>query len=272
MTGRRVIPVLAVSLLVSAVGRLHGQGPDRASAPFVFLGTVAGAPPAGTTPAGAGAPGASRLVVVDEIYLQKGTFESQTGKQVEVLDAPARLQDKGRYVFYTEPVRFGDRVVVRVVDVADQTAPATASQAAAAKQNAAMQFQRREITERAALAELVVSGTVTSVRQLERTAPQRDTEHDPDLRVARVKVERALKGKPPGGEIEVVFAASRDVQWFKAPKFQIGDRSILFLQRPGREVAALGVSQQRFTVLHPSDARPPSDLEAVEAALKAVPQ
>lgn len=260
--------VLVASLLVSVSHFAHAQDleANRARAPFVFLGTVAEGPVAGAVEAN------SRLVVVDEIYLQKGTFENQTGKQIEVLNAPARLQDKGRYVFYTEPVRFGDRVVVRIVDVADQAAPATASQAAAAKQDTAIQFQRREITERAALAELVVTGTVTSVRQLERTAPPRDTEHDPDFRVARVKVERALKGKPPGGEIEVVFAASRDVQWFKAPKFQSGDRRILFLQRPTPAVAALGVSQQRWTVLNPSDARPITDLPAVEAAIKAVPQ
>jgi hypothetical protein len=272
MTGRHVVFLLATSILVSAGDHLRAQGPDRAAAPFVFLGTVSGAPPAGAAPAGAGPPGAGRFVVVDEIYLQKGTFENQTGKVVEVLDAPARLQAKGQYVFYTEPVRFGDRVVVRIVDVADATSPATASQSAAAKQLAADQFRRRELTERAAAADLVVSGTVVSVQRLERAGPPRDTEHDPDLRVARIKVEQALKGKPAGGEIEFVFAASRDVQWFKAPKFQIGDRRILFLQRPAPAVAALGVSPQRLTVLDPADARPIEDLPAVQAAIKAVPQ
>jgi len=257
---------LAVSLLLLPGLPAHGQAPDnRASAPYVFLGTVTAPPSAGTSP------DAGRLVVVDEILLQRGTFENQTGRQVEVLGVPPRLQAKAQYVFYTEPVRFGQRIVVRLVDVGESTGVAAASQGANAKQQVADAFVRREIGERAALAELVISGTVSSVRQLARTAT-RDTEHDPDFRVALVKVERVLKGKPAGGEVEFVFAASRDVQWFQAPKFRIGDRGVLFLQRPAREATELGVSQQLLTLLHPSDYRPQAQLPVVEAALKAVGQ
>lgn len=258
---------LAVSLLLLPGLPAHGQATDnRASAPYVFLGTVTAPPSAATSP------DAGRLVVVDEIYLQRGTFENQTGRQVEVLGVPARLQAKTQYVFYTEPVRFGQRIVVRLVDVGESTGVAAASQGPDAKQQAADAFVRREIGERAALAELVISGTVSSVRQLARTPATRDTEHDPDFRVAVVKVERALKGKPAGGDVEFVFAASKDVQWFQAPKFRIGDRGVMFLQRPAREATALGVSQQLLTLLHPSDYRPQAQLPAVEAALKAVGQ
>ena len=255
---------LAVSLLLLPGLPAHGQD-NRASAPYVFLGTVTAPPSEGT------GPDAGRLVMVDEIYLQRGTFENQTGRQVEVLGVPPRLQAKAQDVFYTEPVRFGQRIVVRLVDVGESTGVGAASQGANAKQQAADTFVRREIGERAALADLVISGTVSSVRQLARTAT-RDTKHDPDFRVAVVKVERALKGKPAGGEVEFVFAASRDVQWFQAPKFRIGDRGVLFLQRPARAATELGVSQQLLTLLHRSDYRPQAELPVVEAALKAVGQ
>ncbi len=159
---------LAISLLLLPSLPAHGQvSENRASAPYVFLGTVTTPPSAGTSP------DASRLVVVNEIYLQRGTFENQTGRQVEVLGAPTRLQAKAQYVFYTEPVRFGQRIVVRLVDVSESTSEAAASQGANAKQQATDAFVRREIGERAALAELVISGTVSSVRQLARTATAR---------------------------------------------------------------------------------------------------
>jgi hypothetical protein len=208
------------------------------------------------------------LVVVNEIIFQKGTFENQTGRQVEVVGAPSTVKEKAQYVFYTDPVRFGDRVVVNVIDVSAAGAPPAGQPAAAMKQQVAEAAERRAIQERATLAELVLSGVVTDIRPLE-SAVARDTEHAPDFRVARLKPERALKGKPPG-EVEFVFANSKDVQWFQAPKFRNGDRGIFFLQRPSQDAARMGVSSTRYTVLHPLDFRPARDLQAVEAALKAV--
>ncbi len=263
MTLQHLVLTITLVLLVASA---DGQEPDkrRAGATYVFLGTVAssetGRPPGAKADAGV-------VVVVDQIYLQKGTFDDQTGRRVEVAGAPAALREKAQYVFYTEPVRFGQRIVVQLIDVSESGGAAAAQQGAKMKQDASDAYTRREIEERAALAELVIVGAVTEVRQLER-APARESEHLPDFHVARVKPDRALKGKAPAGELEFIFAASKDVQWFRAPKFRVGDRGAFFLQRAGQDLVSLGADRQRLTLLHPLDYRPIKELSIVEAVLK----
>jgi hypothetical protein len=256
---------LFAALLVAIVPLLPAQELEkrRDAATYVFLGTVTAPSDSKTSP------DAGTLVTVNEIYFQKGTFEDQRGKQVEVLNAPAALAANARYVFYTEPVRFGQRIVVRVIDVAQATDTATAQQAAGMKQDIGAAFVQREIEERATLAELVLVGTVTAVRPLARgRAPE--SEHDPQFHVARLRVERELKGKTASAEIEFVFAASKDVQWFRAPKFRQGTRGVFFLQPPSEEVVRMGVERRaaRYTLLHPLDYRPVADISRAEAVLK----
>ncbi len=257
------LAVLPIFVSMSALG----QDPQklREGATYVFLGTVA--PQAGKT----GPDGV--LVTVNEVYLQKGKFEDQTGRQVEVLGSTAKLEEKARYVFYTEPVSFGQRIAVRAIDLAPPPAAAAAVPSARLKQDVGDAFARREIEERAVLAELVVVGTVTSVTPIERGAAP-ESEHDPQLQVARLKVEQTLKGKPATSEIEFVFAASKDVQWFRAPKFRPSTRGVILLHRAAaakdaaKDIARYKVEGQRFVVLHPLDFRPAADIPLVQSALK----
>ena len=163
-----VLAVLPVLLSMPVLG----QEPEkrREAATYVFLGTVAPL-------AGKAGPDTGVLVTVDEVYLQKGKFEDQTGRQVEVLGSTTKLEEKTQYVFYTEPVRCGQRIAVRAIDLAQPPAAAAAVPSARMKQDVGDAFARREIEERAALAELVVVGTVTSVRPLERGGTP-ESEHD----------------------------------------------------------------------------------------------
>jgi len=254
--------VLALSPVLFAAFVL-GQEPEkrRDAATYVFLGTVA-APSGDKT-----SPEEGVLVTVNEIYFQKGKFENQAGRQVEVIGATARLQEKARYVFYADPVRFGQRITVQLVDLAEAPGAAAGQQNARLKQDLGDAYARREIAERVALAPLIVLGTVTDVRPLER-ARAGESEHDPQFQIARLRIERALKGKPAAAEVEFVFAASKDVQWYGAPKFRPSTRGVFLLQRPDEAVARLGVTSQRFTVLHPLDFRQPADVALVEATVK----
>ena len=253
--------VLAVSLILLSMPVL-GQELEkrREAATYVFLGTVG-------PQAGKAGPDTGVLVTVNEVYLQKGKFEDQTGRQVEVLGSTTKLEEKARYVFYTEPVRFGQRIAVRAIDLAQPPAAAAAVASARTKQDVGDAFARREMEERTALAELVVVGTVTSVTPLGRGgAPE--SEHDPELQVARLRIEQTLKGKAATSEIEFVFAASKDVQWFRAPKFRPSTRGVILLQRPAKELARYKVEGQRFVVLHPLDFRPVADIPLVQSAVK----
>ena len=96
-----------------------------------------------------------------------------------------------------------------------------------------------------------------------------ESEHDPELQVARLRVEQTLKGKPATSEIEFVFAASKDVQWIRAPKFRPSTRGVILLQRSAKDLARYKVEGQRFVVLHPLDFRPVADIPLVQSALKA---
>lgn len=256
---------LLPALLAAIAPLLSLQEPDkrRDAATYVFVGSVA-QPGAGKTSAETGV-----LVTVSEVLFQKGTFENQRGRQVEVLDVRTALAANTRYVFYTEPVRFGARIAVRLIDVAPANEPAAGPQSARMKQDVGDAFVQREIQERAALAELVVVGTVTAVRPLPRGRGV-ESEHDPQFQVARLRIERALKGKAAPGEIEFVFAASKDVQWFRAPKFRANTRGVFFLQAAGEDLVRMGLERPagRYTVLHPLDFRPAADIPRAEAALK----
>lgn len=257
--------VLLPALLAAVAPLWLLQEPDkrREAAPYVFVGSIA-EPGAAKTSAESGV-----LVTVNEVLFQKGTFENQRGRQVEVLDVAAALAANTRYVFYTEPVRFGARIVVRLIDVAPASGPAAGPQSERMKQDVGDAFLQREIQERASLAELVIVGTVTSVAPLERGRAV-ESEHDPQFQVARLRVERALKGKTAPGEIEFVFAASKDVQWFRSPKFRPNMRGVFFLQAPGDAVVRMGLERRagRYAVLHPLDFRPAADIPRAEAALK----
>jgi hypothetical protein len=259
------LSALFPALLVAIVPWLSLQDPDkrRDAATYVFVGSVAD-PGAGRT-----GPEEGILVTVNEVLFQKGTFQDQRGRQVEVLNAPIALVANTRYVFYTEPVRFGARVVVRVIDLARANDTAATAERAQMKQDVGEAFAQREIRERATLAELVVVGTVTSVGPLGRGRAA-ESEHDPQFQVARLRVERALKGQAASAEIEFIFAASKDVQWFRAPKFRQNTRGVFFLQAPGDEVVRMGVERPggRYSVLHPLDFRPAADIPRAEAALK----
>lgn len=254
------------AVLAPALAAL-AQTPEggRAGATFVFLGTVA-------APASARATEGVEPAVtvrVDAIYFQKGTFESQVGRDVSIVGASSRLRDRVQYVFYADPIQFGDRVTVRLLDLADAEPPTTARAAAAVQQESTRAFARRELQERLVQAELVVTGTVTRVAPLGAGAAP-ESEHLPDFRVARVKVERFLRGTASATELEFVFAASRDVQWYRAPKFRVGDRGIFLLQRGGGQGERPAVGRQRLTLLNPQDFRPLDDAALVEAVLKEV--
>ena len=91
----------------------------------------------------------------------------------------------------------------------------------------------RAMADRIAKAAIVVSGRVGAVREPEseeETEPQL-SEHDPQWREAVISVREVVKGFDAdfSGEIVVRFAASIDVMWAGAPKFEVGQEGIFML-------------------------------------------
>jgi hypothetical protein len=138
--------------------------------------------------------------------------------------------------------------------------------------------RQRRARERMAQAEVVVAGLVESV-QLPSAALKAATravlaprppsppvsEHDPEWREAVVRVERVHKGAHGGGRVVVRFAASQDVRWFRAPKFQAGQQGVFALHgpdeeqapRPARAARGLAPAKGRaYTAVDPADVQP----------------
>lgn len=104
-------------------------------------------------------------------------------------------------------------------------------------------------------ADLIITGTVASVRRPEQRGPK-GSEHDPEWTEATVDVQSTEKG-PAQQRVTVWFPASDDIAWFRSPKFQAGQSGV-FLLRRSRENGLQG-----FTALDPLDFQPISERDHI---------
>jgi len=122
---------------------------------------------------------------------------------------------------------------------------------------------------RAARADLVVAGQVSQIKEVPRDPSQPITEHDPIWQDAVIRVHdtAGTRDKAPK-EVVVRFAASRDVKWAKAPKFNVGGRGVWML---GGEAAphvaamrsAMDLPKDHFLVVDPDDFYPEEHAQQV---------
>lgn len=112
--------------------------------------------------------------------------------------------------------------------------------------------------------------------------PPPHSEHFADWREAVIQVESVVKGALPGGApaaagaaappttTVVLFPASKDVMWYKAPKFQAGQEGTYLLHRDqvrNPAIAAMTAgpagTPPAFTALQPGDALPKAQAAAI---------
>jgi hypothetical protein len=103
------------------------------------------------------------------------------------------------------------------------------------------------------------------------SGPRRISEHDPDWHEAVVQVDSVAKGRPPAGGIVIGFPLSRDVAWYRAPKFQVGQRGVWLLRStraaeiPAEQAAVLQARPYPvFTALDPLDFQPESEARRID--------
>ena len=148
--------------------------------------------------------------------------------------------------------------------------------------------QNRRVKHRFSNADVVVSGRVTMVRippgatsasrAASRAASPGDTpepigpisEHTPHWREAHIEIDDVHKGEHSSSTVTIRFPASRDVRWYKAPKFEPGHQGFFMLRKhtttepkeaptKGRRRAAKKkavTTADHFTALHPADFQP----------------
>jgi hypothetical protein len=184
-------------------------------------------------------------------------------------------------MFYTGAWIFGDSVAVQSV----RQEPVKASHDALLERGGdpVEHLRNRQIRAHFDDVHLVLTGKVTAVRfpagsltraKSRKAAGQKTdwkgpaSEHDPKWQEAVIEITGVHKGKHPRGNIVVRFPSSTDVRWYKAPKFQPGQRGYFMLHKVKRtqmEPAKTVGSPTRgpkakgpevYAVLHPEDFQP----------------
>jgi hypothetical protein len=237
------------------------------------------------------------VVHVEQVLDAPPSLARYAGRNITVQLAPRGKAAVGQeLIFHTAGWIFGDSVAVRAV----KQEPVT--RAGAARLARALDPTReradREMRERVAAADLVVSGKVVAVklpgesepsaRAARQTAPAISkpvSEHDPKWREAVVEVDEVHKGEHGTHRVSVLFPSSTDVRWYKAPKFTAGQQGFFVLHKTTMKEAeqvdtraralATPPSDERdvevYTALHPADVRPLTDEEHVRRAIARTP-
>jgi hypothetical protein len=134
------------------------------------------------------------------------------------------------------------------------------------------------IVARLSSATLVFRGKVEAVRPLDgakASESAKPSEHDPEWRVATVRVASPLRGDA-GQTVSVVFPASVDIVWFQAPKLKPQQEAVFITHAVSPEEVALyrgsGLAssldqQPAYLVTEPQDVLPPADEARVKRLL-----
>ncbi len=200
------------------------------------------------------------VVRVEAVLRAPPDFGERKGSEVTVrLGSPAK---KGqRAVFFTVGWISGTGLAVQEIGrqpAADLDAMRKRMEDAVQQQEAAV--LRKRVAEAAA----VVVGKVADTGPVGRRERPPDSEHDPQWRTALVVVERVEKGDVNEGErLEVAFASSRDVMWFRAPKPAPGERAVFLLHR--RKLEELDVTA--LAIVEPLDMQPVEELDRIRGVL-----
>jgi len=234
----------------------------------VFNGTVeeTGA----TTMAALEASDSTAVVRVDELVHAPAAFEGLVGQRITVLlSSPRSVHAGERATFFVNAAVFGESVAVQEVQ---HTAATAAAELSPQVNDARNRLREREVRDRIANADVVVTGRVAQVRTAgEQVAaafpgmPGPLSEHDPRLMEAVLDVDSVLKGALSPPPVVVVFPASIDVMWVDAPKFHAGQEATWLLRTSQVPEAAAAALPSVYTALEPGDVLPKEQTERVRA-------
>jgi hypothetical protein len=200
---------------------------------------------------------------IEEILLSTNVLRGLLGRSVTVVsEHAASMEDEGSFLFFTNCVLLADHIVVREVGHIRASRDADREVAEVLKEAA-----ERPLLERVATAELIVEGHVTACGPADPNAIQK-SEHDPNWWIARVAVESVIKG---GGKavkaVEVLFANSKDIAWYKSPKLHEGLRGIVLLHSVKETDRPPRVDRVIYQATDPLDFLPIERLPEVKRAL-----
>jgi len=190
----------------ATVGRL------AAEARFIFTGRVEAegtsslaAIPSGTTTA---------VARVERVHRAAPALQGQAGQLVTLLGATSRGTES-RYVFFTNPVLYGETLGVRELGRLD--VPEEIGDLDAMLVELTEEAKTCDLRQHLASADAVLHARVRRVHRVSEATAATASEHDPDWWAAILQVIAALKGEHKR-EVSARYPNSRDVRWFGVPK------------------------------------------------------
>ena len=184
------------------------------------------------------------VVGVEEIYRASPAMKAFRGRPVTVLlRKPTSIAERQTLYFFTSGTRWGENLAVREEGHFEGGDTPKRVDAMIAR------HKRNYLAKRIDAADAVVTGTVQG---LSATSPAEgpSSEHDPEWWKASILVSSVQKGNiSKGAVVEVYFANSRDIAWYKKPKFRAGDRGVVLLVKN----KVIGAAGEHYVADDPRD-------------------
>lgn len=198
-------------------------------------------------------PGGPGTVVtrVEDIYLAGDDLRDQRDQLVTVIVADEAPGVGDRFIFFTNPILFGETMAVHEVGRVRQ--PDDVAALARLMEKTEIEMADEELRRHVGTAEAIVAGRVQSIRQLSTVNADTMGEHDPDWWAATIRVARTLKGDV-GAQVDVRFPTGRDRRWFQVPRLRERNEGVFLLHRDGEDHDGV-----HLALLHPDDFIPGDD-------------
>lgn len=198
-------------------------------------------------------PGGSGTIVarVEEIHIAGDDLRNQRDRLVTIVVADEAPDAGDRFVFFTNPILFGETMAVHEVGRIGQ--PDDVEALARLMEKTETEMADEQLRDHVASTDAIVEGRVRSTRNLSTVNADTKGEHDADWWAATIRVARKLKGDADA-EVEVRFPTSRDRRWFEVPRLREGDEGVFLLHRDGEDHDGVYLA-----LLHPDDFIPRDD-------------
>ena len=214
---------------------------------FVFRGRVLAHAP-DDAPVGPDDKARTLSATVEEVLRGTDVTRDLVGRVVYVVtDEAERTEDGARHVFFTNCVSLGDHVLTREIGRHGSSDEARDEVAEAVRV-----AEEVPLAERIVGADLIVTGVVTDSRPLDRPFPPR-SEHDPEWWIARVAVDAVVKGRTNRKTVDVLFANSVDIAWYRSPKLYEGVGGVFLLRSAGSADVPEQLPRAAYQATHPLD-------------------
>lgn len=203
------------------------------------------------------------VVRVEEVVRAPDAVGDQTGREITVELRTPRIKPKGRALFFTEGLSFGESIAVREIGRVRTKDPGRL------RKEVDELMERRAgqaLERRVAGSDLIVVGRIGAMRPIGRADEKRSrSEHDPDWWEAAIEAESVERGRHDLRKpVPLIFPNSRDVMWYQAPKPSPGQDGVWLLRRPQIEE----LPEEAYTALDPLDYQPRDQLDRVREAIE----